>query len=327
MVKPQALVVMDQRSFTAHFDRFRLDRLHRLVTPAAPLWVHELGSADARHLLATAEVLITSWGAPTLTADVLAAAPALQAVFHAAGSVRPIVSDSLWARGIRVTSAAEANAVPVAEYTLAAVIAAGKKAVFPQVGTTTGYGHRSNYHRTVGVVGFSRVGRRVVDLLGVLDLAACLVADPHADATEVGLAGGTLLDLHDMLPRTEILTLHAPALPSTRHLIGARELALLPDHATIVNTARGSLIDTDALVRECASGRLFAILDVTEPEPLPPEHPLLHLPTVVVTPHLAGATGSEVLRLSDLTLDELGRWVADEPLLAEVTPADLALRA
>jgi phosphoglycerate dehydrogenase-like enzyme len=327
MAKPQVMIVMDRPSFEAHFDQLRLDRLTHLTSPAEPLWVDELTSPAVRDQLATTEVLLTSWGAPMLTDEVLAAAPALRAVFHCAGSVRPIVSDGVWARGIRVTSAAEANAVPVAEFTLAAVIAAGKKLLFPQATTTTGYGHRSNYHRTIGLVGFSRVGRRVIDLLGVLDIAECLVADPHADPTEVARAGATLLDLYDLLPRTEILSLHAPALPSTRHLIGARELALLPDHATVINTARGSLIDTDALVRECGSGRLFAILDVTDPEPLPPDHPLLGMPTVVLTPHLAGSIGSEVLRLSDLTLDELGRWVAGAPLLAEVTSADFALRA
>jgi phosphoglycerate dehydrogenase-like enzyme len=256
-------------------------------------------------------------------------------VFHSAGSVRPIVSSSIWSRGIRVTSAARANAIPVAEYTLAAIIFAGKKAPFiardPDATTTfgisSGYGHLSNYRRTVGIVGFSQVGRRVVDLLGCLDTAACLVADPYADADEVSLAGATLLDLHDMLPRSEILSLHAPALATTRHMIGAAELALLPDYATVINTARGSLIDMQALAAECGSGRLFAILDVTEPEPLSRGHLLRAMPNVVITPHIAGSLGSEALRLSDLMLDELSRWIADEPLHTEVTPEDFALRA
>jgi phosphoglycerate dehydrogenase-like enzyme len=333
--KPEALVVMDRGSFQSQFDHVRLERLGDLVAAADPVWVDELDSPAARSRLGSAEVLLTSWGAPTLTSERLAAAPALRAVFHSAGSVRPIVSSSVWSRGIRVTSAARANAIPVAEYTLAAIIFAGKKAPFlardPNAATSVRdparYGHLSNYRRTIGIVGFSQVGRRVVDLLGCLDTAECLVADPYAAADEVARAGATLLDLRHMLPRSEILSLHAPALATTRHMIGAAELALLPDHATVINTARGSLIDMDALAAECGSGRLFAMLDVTDPEPLPPGHPLRAMPNVVITPHIAGSLGTEALRLSDLTLDELSRWIADEPLHTEVTPADFALRA
>jgi phosphoglycerate dehydrogenase-like enzyme len=297
--------------------------------------VDELDSPGSRARLATAEVLVTSWGAPMLTRERLDAAPALRAVFHSAGSVRSVISGSVWERGIRVTSAAEANAIPVAEYTLAAIIFAGKKIPFIAAGSDvtlvsprwSGLGHLSNYGRTVGIVGFSRIGRRVVDLLGCLGSVTRLVADPYASGPQVESAGAKLLDLPALLRRSEILSLHAPDLPSTRHMIGAAELALLPDHATVINTARGSLIDTAALTRECGTGRLFAILDVTEPEPLPTDHPLRAMSNVLITPHLAGSLGTEVLRLSDLTLDELGRWIATEPLRAEVTPEDFALRA
>jgi phosphoglycerate dehydrogenase-like enzyme len=110
-------------------------------------------------------------------------------------------------------------------------------------------------------------------------------------------------------------------------MIGAAELALLPDYATVINTARGSLIDTEALVAECRSGRLFAILDVTEPDSLPIGAALRSAPNVMITPHIAGSMGSEILRLSDLTLDELSRWIAQEPLQSEVTSEAFALQA
>jgi phosphoglycerate dehydrogenase-like enzyme len=333
---PQALVVMDRDSYRAHFDAARLERLGGLVATADPVWADELDSPSVRARLATVEVLLTSWGAPRLTPPRLAAAPALRAVFHAAGSVRPLVTDEVWRRGIRVSTAADANAVPVAEYTLAAIIFAGKKAPFiaadPDLayrgwGHHHGHGDLSNYRRTIGVVGFSRIGRRVVDLIGCLETAQCLVADPHADPAEVAAAGATLVDLHELLPRSEILTLHAPELPDTYRMIGAAELALLPDHATVINTARGSLIDPAALAAQCRAGRLFAILDVTDPEPLPADAALRDAPNVMVTPHLAGSLGTEIRRLTDHTLDELARWVAAEPLRAEITPEGFALHA
>jgi phosphoglycerate dehydrogenase-like enzyme len=202
--KPHALVAMSRQSFDAHFDRHRLDRLTALVTLGDPLWTDDLDSPAARTRLADVEVLLTSWGAPQLTPARLAAAPRLRAVLHCAGSVRGLVGDAVWRRGIRVTSGADANAIPVAEYTLAAIIFAGKKAPFLAAdeqrayggwGSVTGYGDLSNYGRTVGVVGFSRIGRKVVGLLGLLGGTTCLVADPHADAEEVAAAGGTLVPL------------------------------------------------------------------------------------------------------------------------------------
>src|SRR5689334_5288756 len=254
--KPHALLVMDHATYLAHFDEARLARLRGLVTPS---WTDDLDSPIARERLRHAELLLTSWGAPALTADRLDAAPALRAVFHAAGSVRALVTDDLWRRGVRVTSAADANAVPVAEFTLAAVIFAGKKAPFlaaDPVAGRRGWGHHAgfgdlwNYRRTVGVVGFSRIGRRVVRLLDCLHGVRRLVADPYADPAEVENAGAALVTVNDLLEQSDVLTLHAPETDGTRGMIGARELALLPDHATVVNTARGSLLDTDALVEE-----------------------------------------------------------------------------
>jgi phosphoglycerate dehydrogenase-like enzyme len=328
------MVVMDRASFDAHFDPGRLARLGRLVELGQPF--DTLDSAEARTRLATTEVLLTSWGAPSLTAERLAAAPSLQAVFHCAGSVRALVTDEVWSRGLLVTSGADANAVPVAEYTLAMVILAGKKAPFiaaaggapPRLAGPGRWGNLSNYRRTVGVLGFSRTGRLVVDrLLANLEGVRVLVSDPFADPAEVAAAGAELVDLHAALPQVDVLTIHAPALPSTAGLVGRAELALLPDHATLVNTARGSLLDHEALAEECGSGRLFAVLDVTDPEPLPPDSPLRSMPTVLLTPHLAGSLGTEVHRLTDRALDDLARWCAGEPVADRVTAESMALRA
>lgn len=327
---------MDPSTFALQFRATELDRLAALVDLGDPVVLHELDSPVARSRLAAAEVLVTSWGAPSLDAARLAAAPHLRAVLHCAGSVRELVGPAVWDRGILVSSAADANAVPVAEYTLAAIIMAGKRAPFLAASARTdGNGwsqeaHRgtlSNHGRTIGIVGFSRTGRRVVELLRILDTAAVLVADPYADAAEVAAAGGTLAPLDEVLARSEILSLHAPALAETQHMIGACELALLPDGATLVNTARGALVDHDALLAECASGRLDAILDVTDPEPLPPGSPFFTLPNVMITPHVAGSLGSETRRMSNHALDELERLLDGRPLATPVTAEQLAVSA
>ncbi|TDC48935.1 hydroxyacid dehydrogenase [Jiangella ureilytica] len=335
----RVMLVMADTAYRDLFDdelRSRLDALAELVLPGP---VESFGSPGVRAALGRTDVLLTSWGCPPLDAAVLGDAPRLRAVLHAAGSVKHHVTDACWDRGLAVTTAADANAVPVAEFTLAAILAAGKRAhafaagfrAHPgelawRDGVAGAAGEASNYRRTVGVVGFSRIGRRVAGLLQPFDLTV-LVADPYADAAAVAAAGAELVELDDLVRRAHVVTLHAPALPATHHLIDARRCALMKDGATLINTARGALVDHAALTGECERGRLHALLDVTDPEPLPPDSPLYRLPNVVLTPHIAGAMGSECRRLAALALDELDRLVRGEPLRHRVHRAELVVQA
>ncbi|GAA3939398.1 hydroxyacid dehydrogenase [Microbacterium soli] len=312
--RPRAHAIMSAEAFELLFDDARRRRFADLADVRAPMHIVDPADPALDTVLAEAEVLVTSWGAPRFDAALLRRMPRLRAVFHAAGSVRTLVSEEFWQRGVRITTAADANAVPVAEFTLATILLTGKRALVhvhaaPSAQKPWGGNLREdalgNLDRTIGIVGFSRVGRRVVDLLRPFPGLRTLVADPFADAEEVTAAGARLMPLHEMLPLVDVLSLHAPALPSTHHMIGAAQLAALRTGATVINTARGALLDHDALAAECRTGRLDAVLDVTDPEPLPPESPLLTMPNVIITPHLAGSLGSETRRLTDSALDEL----------------------
>ena len=334
--RPRACAVMAADSFAALFDDARTARFAALAEITGDLLVDDVTDPGYAAHLAEAEVVVTSWGAPPFDAALLERMPQLRAIFHAAGSVRHHVGEAVWDRGILVTSAADANAVPVAEYTLAAIILSGKRA-FAHVHTDVCDDETGNVlapertignvDRTVGIVGFSRIGRRVVELLRPLDGLRVLVADPYADADAVAAAGATLVTLDEMLPQVDVLSLHAPDLPATRHLIGAAQLTTLPDGATVINTARGALLDHDALLAECRAGRLDAVLDVTEPEPLPAASALRHLPNVTITPHLAGSLGTELRRLADAALDELAAYAAGRPPRHPVTRADMETTA
>ncbi|GAA2288047.1 hydroxyacid dehydrogenase [Nonomuraea roseoviolacea subsp. roseoviolacea] len=335
MRRPPALLVMDPATFSTLFEEPQLRRLRELAELGDPLVTDDLDTPEARRRLREVEVLVTSWGCPRLTEERLAGAPGLRAIFHCAGTVRTFVTDEVWRRGILVTNAADENAIPVAEFTLAAIIFAGKKAPFlaqdarrhrADWSFATSRGELSNRGRTIGVVGYSRVGRRVVERLRDLEVDV-LVADPYADSGEVAAAGARLVELPELLRRSDVLTLHVPALPSTRHLIGAAELAMLRDGATVINTARGSVLDTAALERECVSGRLDAMLDVTDPEPLPADSPLYDLPNVMITPHIAGSLGSETRRMSESALDELDRYLHGRPPRAAVTADEFRVSA
>ncbi|MFE2044421.1 hydroxyacid dehydrogenase [Streptomyces sp. NPDC059477] len=296
----------------------RLAALTDLVT------IEPWSPATCPDALADAEILLTGWGCPRLTADVLARAPRLRAVLHAAGTVKELVSDAVWERGITVSSAADANAGPVVSYTLALITLAARRTL------TTAAGYRDDWPDfagrpggdglTVGIIGASRIGRGVIEGLRRADAGyRVLVTDPYVTEDEARRIGAERVELAELCRRSTVVSVHAPLLPETTGLLDARMLALIPDGGALINTARGALVDTEALTEECASGRLETYLDVTDPEPLPPGHPLYSLPNVLLTPHIAGAQGSEVRRLGAYAVEETARWLAGEPLLGEVT--------
>ncbi|MCX5562549.1 hydroxyacid dehydrogenase [Streptomyces sp. NBC_00038] len=296
----------------------------------------DFATPASRSRLADVDVLLTGWGCPLVDHSVLDAAPRLRAIVHAAGSVKQHLTPEVWRRGILVSSAASANAFPVAQYTVGAILLAGKRAFRLAHDYTQGrYKNKladdtGNHERVVGIVGASRTGRLVLELLAPHGFRL-LVSDPTLDArAAAGLhpAGQVeLVDLDELLGHSDIVSLHAPALPETHHLLDDRRLALLRDGAVLINTARGQLIDTEALFRHCADGRIDAVLDVTDPEPLPAGHPLLSLPNVMVTPHVAGAMGTEIRRLGEFAVTEIERLSVDEPLHGGIHADQLALLA
>ncbi|ONI80122.1 hydroxyacid dehydrogenase [Saccharothrix sp. ALI-22-I] len=309
------------------FPEHVMSQLRRLVDVDETAVVERFDTPEAVAALADVEVLVTGWGCPPIDAAVLRAAPRLRAVLHTGGSVKAHVTPECWERGVVVSSAADANALPVAELTLAMILLVGKDVlglreryrterhftlaeVVPDIG---------NFRRRVGIVGASRIGRRVVELLAPFDLIVSLT-DPYLTAP---LPGVRLVELDELLRDSDVVSLHAPATPETHHMLDKRRLALIPDGGVLINTARGSLVDTDALIDELSSGRISAVLDVTEPEPLPSDSPLFDLPNVFLTPHVAGSHGNELGRLGQSAVDDLERLIAGVPLQGQVLPADL----
>ncbi|WP_221351046.1 hydroxyacid dehydrogenase [Streptomyces beigongshangae] len=328
--RPVAVFAMTAQNVPQVFPPDVLTRLGNAVEIDPALVVEDFTEPGVRHALARAEILITGWGCPRIDGTVLDAAPRLRAVLHAAGSVKNLVSPAVWERGLLVSSAAGANALPVAEYTLAMILLAGKdvlahrdrfrdRRAFPHGAIVPGIG---NFGRRVGVVGASRVGRRLIDLLRPFDLRVGL-ADPYVGEAEAAALGVTLLPLDDLLRTSDIVTVHAPQIPETHHLLGRRELALMPTGSVLVNTARGALLDHDALIDELRAGRLSAVLDVTDPEPLPADSPFFDLPNVFLTPHLAGSQGNEVARLGLAVTEEAERLAAGLRPAHAVDPAVL----
>jgi phosphoglycerate dehydrogenase-like enzyme len=329
--RPTALLVLAVPIAPDLIQPEHVERLRTLCEVPDPDPLTNFDDPRAEALLARAEVLLTGWGCPPLTAEVLARAPNLRGIFHAAGTVKNHVTDACWERDLAVSSAAAANAVPVAEYTLAAILLANKRVIQLQQRYREVRAFRlwareepglGNFRKRVGIVGASRIGRRVIDLLRPFDLEVW-VTDPYLEEAEAEKLGVRRVPLDDLAAGCEVVSLHAPALPETYHLFDRRRLSLLRDGSTLINTARGALVDHKALEEELVSGRIFAVIDTTDPEVLPADSPLYELPNVVLTPHIAGALGSETWRMVDLALDEIERFVNNKPLQHGVRREDM----
>lgn len=285
----------------------------------------------AHEILRQVDILVTGWGCPRLGAEVLDMAVNLRFALHSAGSVKHHITEAVWQRGIHVSTAAAANAIPVAEYTLAMILLANKKVLESSAAMYCSRGTRlspsalfpglGNYGKTIGLVGASQVGRVLIKLLRPFAFNV-LVADPFLTQEEAAQLGVTVMGLDDMLAASDIVSVHAPSLPETHHLISKERLALIRAGATFINTSRGALVDQDALLHRIQEGTLYAVLDVTTPEVLEPGHPLYSEPNVTLTPHIAGALGVELARLGAAALEEAGRAARGEPLAFPVTRAD-----
>ncbi|MFI2566541.1 hydroxyacid dehydrogenase [Paenarthrobacter sp. NPDC018779] len=276
-----------------------------------------------------AEIAITAWAFPRLDAEHLAMAPKLRCVLHAASSVHFLVSEDFWDAGIPISQAGAAMAPAVAELSLTFTLALLRRIERLDHGLRSGatWEEARNVRRAreisgarIGVVGASRTGRRYIEACLALG-ADVSIYDPYLAADDPLAALSTTLEA--LFVESDIVAVHAPDTPETRGLIGKQQLALLKDGTALVNTARSTLLDMDALYAEVSSGRIDAALDVFDDEPLPADDPWRSLPNALITPHIAGATVDSRRRAGLIVVDELRRFLAGQPLEHALTRTDL----
>jgi len=321
---PNALIQLGRKGFDVHFRGDALDRLDRVCPLLCRDPLDDLRAPAAAPLLAETEILVTGWGSQLVDGALLARLPRLRLIAHLAGTIKHVVAPEVLQAGVLVTSAAAANAGPVAEFTVAAILWHNKRVLdwarlyraeradLVKRGCAM-TGEIGNRDKVIGVVGASRVGRRLIELLRPHRLRV-LLCDPFVTPAEARAMGVELTALHPLIAASDVVSLHQPLLPATENSFGAREVALLRDGALLINTARGRIVDHPALIAGLATGRFSALLDVTEPEPLPADSPLWDMPNVMLTPHVAGSMGTEVADMTDLVLDEIARFGRGAPL-------------
>ncbi len=271
-----------------------------------------------------APVLVTHL-AP-LSASMFAAMPQLKLVAVSRGGPVNIDMAAARAHDVRVVNAPGRNASAVAEFTIGAILAETRNITRGHDALRRGE-YRGDLYRaditgdelsemTVGIIGYGAVGTRVVTLLRAFG-CRIRVHDPYVQlSAEDSAAGVEMVSLETLLGTSDVVSLHPRVTEETRGMIGVEALAAMKPSAILVNTARGPLVDYDALTEALSSGRLRgAMLETFSVEPVPPDWPLLKLPNVTLTPHIAGASVKTVRIAAGKAAEEVRRWLDGEPPL------------
>jgi glyoxylate reductase len=251
-------------------------------------------------------------------AELIAAAPRLRAISNYAVGVDNIDLEAAAGRDIPVGNTPGVLTDTTADLAVALMLGTSRHLVEGDAYVRRGewrtwetgllLGH-DLHGATVGIVGFGRIGQAVARRL---EGFGCEV---------LHTSRGNGVPLDELLERADFVSVHSPLTPETRGLIGDEAFGRMKPTAYLVNTARGPIVDTDALVRALRAGRIAgAALDVTEPEPLPAGHPLLDAPNLLVLPHLGSATHATRERMADMAVDNLLAGLAGEPMPNQVTP-------
>lgn len=274
---------------------------------------HICGPDDAE--LATAHGVVAG-ATRRWDAEAFALGPNLRVISRTGIGYDNVVVSDADAAGIAVCYAPDAPSVSTAEHALALLLAItkGLPAHIDRASQGLPGGTASGLEldgRVLGLVGLGRIARRVA-VAGVALGMQVVASDPFV--TDSGIVGVSMASLDEVLATADVVSLHAPAIAETRHLIGPATLARMKPGSYLVNCARGSLVDQDALLASLDAGHLAgAALDVTEPEPLPVDHRLLTHPLVIVTPHVASSTGAGRRRLYEQAIDNALNVVAGRP--------------
>ncbi len=286
------------------------------------------GETSPEDFSASSRVILTSWGSPKIGRSFLETSPELRFISHAAGSIKPYVDMELLKKGVRVSSASNILGRNVAMTTLGLVLTSVKRVWQWNKYLREGGTWKDNQElvgltdelggKTVGVIAASQVGRNLIGFLKIFT-AKILVYDPYIDEEKIRQLGGQKVDnLLELASRCDIIALCAPLTQETRGMLNEEFFQGMKDGAIFVNTARGAILDENALIGELRKKRLFACLDVTEPEPPSPDSPLRKLENVLLTPHIAGGVNSGLKEVGRFAVEEIARFIRGEPLMNEI---------
>ncbi|MBT6311752.1 MAG: hydroxyacid dehydrogenase [Alphaproteobacteria bacterium] len=254
-----------------------------------------------------------------ITASLLDRLPDLKIVaVHGAG-VDPVDIEACTARGVQVTNAPGANANAVAELVFGLMLAhvrqipaSAHKAMAEKAWDAARHTGGELRGRALGLVGFGQIGKRVATIAQAFGMTV-IASDPVVSDADMQTAGVQPMQLNDLLAASDMVSLHAPAIPATRHMINAKSIALMKSDACLINCARGALVDEVALAAALRAGQLGgAALDVLDGEPPDPASPIYGAPNMLLTPHMAGSTFECLDAIAATTAADIARALKGE---------------
>jgi phosphoglycerate dehydrogenase-like enzyme len=306
------------------FGQGRRERVAAL-TDLYPHVIHAGNFDEHAAKLADIEVIFATWGMMNFTAAQRSQLPKLKTVFYAAGNVKSF-APSLIEHGFTLVSAWAINAIPPAEMCLSQILLS-LRGYFRTVRQYREQKHfdAKKYWRpgvmneTVGLIGLGYIGSLLRQKLR--DYPVNVMAhDPFLTEKRAKELDVTPVSLEDLFAKSTIVSNHIPDLESTRGVLDKKLFASMRDGATFINTGRGAqVVEADMIAVLKARPDLTALLDVTWPEPPPADSELWRLPNVIISPHIGGTTGHEVVRLADCVIEEFEAWQKGQPLRYEVT--------
>jgi phosphoglycerate dehydrogenase-like enzyme len=284
---------------------------------------------QAPALLREAEVILTGWGTPALQEAWLEQAPNLQLICHCAGSVRGIVPPSVFQRGVALAHAAPIIADAVAEFCIALELLLLRRIheIDRELKATGDWGAMKRLGleghllaaQTVGLVGSGYVAQRHIRLLRAFG-PRIRVADPFLTEERARELGVERASMEQVFGECSVIAVHVPKTPETRQLVRADLLERIRPGAVLIQTSRSWVMDQEALLRELATGRFYAALDVFDQEPQPADSPFYRFDNVVVTPHIAGGSKESYARQGLAMVEEIERFRRGEPLRYQIQP-------
>ena len=306
-------------SFFSEEQRVRLERLGCVEWNAN---AEQYGEEELAEKLRGVDICISGWGNTPFHEKTLKYADKLKLIAHIGGSVRPMVGDAAFERGIRVCSGNRVFAESVAEGVLAYMLCSLRRIGEYEARMAAGewpslIGTRGLLGRSVGLVGYGMIAEYLVKFLKPFG-CRIMVSSRHISAEELAEAGIEAAAAEEIFRTCDIVSLHSSLTARTKHSIGADLLNSMKDGALLVNTARGALIDEEALVLVLQERPVWAALDVFETEPLPMDSPLRECERVLLMPHAAGPTADRRYVVTSHVLDDIGRFLNGEPLDCEI---------
>lgn len=299
----------DQSAINTVYGKKQIDRIKNIA---------QIISFDEKENI---DYLFSTWGMPKLDENQIKTDfPNLKGVFYSAGSVKDFAKEFLNC-GIKIYSAWQANAVPVAEYTFAQIILALKG--FFTVQHTHSYEDRNNrtgvFDAKIGICGAGAIGRLVANRLKTIDCEV-YIFDKYLSEKEIEALGGKKASLEYIFENCDVISNHLANVPELINIFDYSLFSKMKPYSTFINTGRGAqVIETDLAKAMLEDSTKTALLDVTEPEPIEKDNPLGKLKNVIITPHIAGSLSNECKRMSEYMIDEFERVISNKPPLYEVT--------